>query len=614
MSTAPVVLGQTRSALAAAGRELRASWSRTASLWAFLFVAALLAPAVLAEGRLVDLAGFVYLALAAVGLGYAVGLAGIPSLGQGAFFGMGAFTEAIARAKGGAPLLPSLLLAVLVTGACGVLTGLATGRLRGAFVAVSTWILSWIVLLTLTSFPEISGGAQGLVMPESRVLGQTLTPTAHYVIGLTLLVLALLAFAVLAHRGPGLALSAGREQVEAALGLGVPVARLRLGAFTASAAMAGLAGALSVELSQVADPSSYGPVLSFELFVAVILGGARFALGPVVGLAVIAGFSNLAEEIGAARGLPPGRLEEMLTGYGMLLVLGLGGAGLLPFADAWWRRVRPRRKRALAGTRGMLDGFDSPVPLAATGVSKRFGSLEALDRLELEVAPGTVHALIGPNGSGKTTALKVIAGQLGADEGSIVLGREELTNLPQPERAERGVVGTQQTTAVFPDLTVLENALVGAGLRRRSAGPFRTFFRTPRARMDEGLAEERALAALAVVGLENEPDRPASELTAHEQRLLMIASALATQPRVLLLDEPAAGASAADLERLAALLRSLRDRGLGLLVIEHNLRFVRRVADLVTVLEAGRRIATGTLAEVAADEAVRTAYLGRQSL
>jgi branched-chain amino acid transport system permease protein len=614
MSAAPAVLGQTRSALAGAARELRASWSRTATLWALVFAAALLAPAVLPEGRLVDLAGFVYLALAAVGLAYAVGLAGIPSLGQGAFFGIGAFAEAIARAKGDVPLLPSLLLAVLVAGACGVLTGLATGRLRGAFVAVSTWILSWIVLLALTSFPGISGGAQGLVMPEARVLGQALTPTAHYVIGLTLLALALLAFAVLARRGPGIGLAAGRDHVEAALGLGVPVARLRLGAMTNSAAIAGLAGALSVELSAVADPSAYGPVLSFELFVAVILGGARLALGPVVGLAVIAGFSNAAEEIGAARGLPPGRIEEMLTGYGMLLVLGLGGAGLLPFAGAWWRRVRPRRDRAPAESPAALEALDNPAPLSARRVSKRFGNLEALDRLELEVAPGTVHALIGPNGSGKTTALKVIAGQLGADDGSIVLAEDDLTGLPQADRAERGVVGTQQTTAVFPDLTVLENALVGAGLRRRSAGPFRTFFRTPMARADERRAEERALAALAFVGLDRGADRQASELTAHEQRLLMIASALATEPRVLLLDEPAAGASAAELERLADLLRSLRDRGLGLLVIEHNLRFVRRVADLVTVLEAGRRIATGTLAEVAADEAVRTAYLGRHSL
>lgn len=606
------VLAETRSALADGARELRSNWSLGATLWALAFAAALVAPVVVPSGRTADLAGFVYLALAAVGLGYAIGLAGIPSLGQGAFLGIGAFAEAILRAKGGWPLLPSLLVAVLVAGACGVLTGLATGRLRGAFVAVSTWILSWIVLLALTSFPGISGGAQGLVMPEASVLGRTLTPTAHYMIGVTLVAVALLALGVISRRGPGLALAAGRDEVEAALGLGVPVARVRLGAFTTSAVIAGLAGALGVELSQVADPSAYGPVLSFELFVAVILGGARFPLGPVVGLAVIAAFSNVAEEIGSQRGLPPGRLEEMLTGYGMLVVLGLGGAGLIPLAGSWWRRMRPAPGRARA-TPGELGNVE-PRPLAVSGLSKRFGSLEALDRLELELAPGSVHALIGPNGSGKSTALKVISGELHADDGSLQLGGKELLELSQRDRAEHGVVGTQQTTAVFPDLTVLENALVGAGLRRRHAGPFRTFFRTPKARADERRAEERGLAALALVGLDGHADRVASELTAHEQRLLMLASALATEPRVLLLDEPAAGASAAELERLADLLRSLRDRGLGLLVIEHNLRFVRRVADVVTVLEAGRRIATGTLDQVSANESVRAAYLGRQSL
>jgi branched-chain amino acid transport system permease protein len=608
------VLTETRSAFVEAARDLRSAWSWTATLWVLAFAAALLAPAVLPlTGRMADLAGFVYLALAAMGLAYAVGLAGIPSLGQGAFLGIGAFAEALLRAKGGWPLLPSLLVAVVVTGACGVLAGLATGRLRGAFVAVSTWILSWIVLLTLISFPGISGGAQGLVMPEASVLGYSLTPTAHYVLGVTLVAVAVLAFGVLSRRGPGLALAAGRAQVDAAVGLGVPVARLRLGAFTASAVIAGLAGALGVELSQVADPSAYGPVLSFQLFVAVILGGARLPLGPIVGLAVIFGFSNLAEEIGAARGLPPGRLEEMLTGYGMLVVLGLGGAGLMPLAGVWWRRMRPPPTSVRARA-AELPAVDSPRVLGARGLSKSFGSLKALDRLELDVAPGTVHALIGPNGSGKTTALKLLAGELRADEGSVVLGEEKLTGLSQRSRADRGVVGTEQTTAVFPDLTALENALVGAGLRRRHQGPFRTFLRTPKARADERRAEQKALAALALVGLEDQTDRVASELTAHEQRLLMLAAALATEPRIILLDEPAAGASSADLERLTELLRSLRERGLGLLVIEHNLRFVRSVADVVTVLEAGRRIASGTLAEVAANDAVRTAYLGRQSL
>jgi branched-chain amino acid transport system permease protein len=560
-----------------------------------------------------DLAEFVYLALAAVGLAYAVGLAGIPSLGQGAFLGIGAFSEALLRAKAGWPLVPSLVAAVAITAAVGVLTGLATGRLRSAFVAVSTWILSWILLLLLTSFPSISGGAQGLVLPQATVLGRTLTPTAHYVLGITLLALAILTLAVIAPRAPGLGLAAARDQRRAAAGLGVPVARARLGAFTASAVIAGVAGALGVELVQVADASSYGPAVSFKLFVAVILGGARLPLGPVVGLLVISAFSNAAEQIGTLRGLPPGRLEEMLTGYGMLLVLGLGGAGLLPAARGWWRsRVPPRHvPRPLPPARE-LPQVARPEPLRAHGLTKSFGSLVALDHVDLDLAPGRVHALIGPNGSGKTTALKALVGELVPEEGTVRVNRTELAGSPRA-RVLQGVVGTQQATAVFPELTALQNALVGAGLRLEYDGPFRTVFRTPKARSDERLAEQKALRALYLVGLDD-PDRTASELSAHEQRLLMLASALATEPRVVLLDELAAGGSSAELDRLAEVLHELRGSGLALLVIEHNLRFVRRIADEVTVLEAGRRIASGTLAQVASDEAVKMAYLGRQKL
>jgi branched-chain amino acid transport system permease protein len=614
MSAASGVFDHTRAELLAAARDARAAWSRTTTLWLLAFAAALVAPAVLPlSGRMPDLAEFVYLALAAVGLSYAVGLAGIPSLGQGAFLGIGAFAEALLRTKAGWPLLPSLVAAVAITGAVGVLTGLATGRLRSAFVAVSTWILSWIVLLVLTSFPGISGGAQGLVLPEATLLGQTLTPTAHYVLGITLLALAVLALAVIAPRAPGLGLAAARDHRRAAAGLGVAVARARLGAFTASAVIAGLAGALGVELAQVADASSYGPVVSFKLFVAVILGGARLPLGPVAGLLVIGLFSNVAEQIGGLRGLPPGRLEEMLTGYGMLLVLGLGGAGLLPMALGWWRtRLPPRRVARPSPPPRELPRVETPEPLRARGLSKSFGSLVALDHVDLDLVPGRVHALIGPNGSGKTTALKALVGELVPETGSMRLNGTELDGPPRT-RVLQGVVGTQQATAVFPDLSALQNTLVGAGLRLEHDGPFRTAFRTPKARGDERRAERKALRALELVGL-HDAERPAAELTAHEQRLLMLASALATEPRVLLLDEPAAGASSAELDRLAVLLQELRDSGLAVLVIEHNLRFVRRVADEVTVLEAGRRIASGTLAEVAAADAVKMAYLGRQTL
>jgi branched-chain amino acid transport system permease protein len=606
---------QVRTALKAGAREARSAWSFQATLAVLVLAAALLAPAVLPlSDRMPDLAGFVYLAVAAVGLAYAVGLAGIPSLGQGAFLGIGAFAEAIARAKWGWPLLPALLLGVGAATAGGVLTGLATGRLRAAFVAVSTWILTWIVALTLVSFPEISGGAQGLVLPEAEVLGHPLGPTAHYELGILLLALAILVYAVLAPRAPGLALAAARDRSTAATRLGVPVARLRLGAFTASAGIAGLAGALGVELAQVADPSAYDATLSFKLFVAVILGGARTPLGPVLGLAVIAAFSHGADQIGALRGLPPGRLEEMLTGYGLLLVLGLGGAGLLPTALAWWRR---RYKRARTSSRLAAASFgtaDAPAPLAMHGLSKRFGSLVALDDLYLELAPGSVHALIGPNGSGKTTALRLVVGELRPDAGSIAVGHEELDGLTVRGRALRGVVGTQQTTEVFSGLTVLESAVVGAGLRRRHGGALRTVFATPKSRAEAAAVRRKAASALELVGLGQNLDRPAAELSAYEQRLLMLATALATEPRVLLLDEPAAGAGRGDLEHLAEVLAGLRARGLALLVIEHNLRFVRRIADWVSVLEAGRLIASGSLGEVAANPAVQTAYLGRQRL
>jgi branched-chain amino acid transport system permease protein len=577
MSAAGAELAQTTRALAAAARDARAAWTSRETLWLAALVAALLAPAVLPlTGRMPDLAAFVYLVLAAVGLSYAAGLAGIPSLGQGAFVAVGAFTDAILRAKAGWPLLPSLAVAILAAAVAGGLIALATGRLRGAFVAVSTWILTWIVALILTSFPGISGGAQGLVLPDAEVFGLRLTPTAHYELGVVLVALGVLAYAIMARRGPGLGLAAARSHPSAARALAVPAARLRFGVFTVAAAVGGLAGALGVELVQVADPEAYGPFLSFELFVAVILGGALSPLGAVAGMVVLSGVSHAADEIGSWLDVAPGRLDLMVTGYVLLVVLGLGGEGVMPAVAGLWRRVRPWPRR------------DRP-PRPGVG---------------------------GPPGGrppGRPPP-RIRAGSLPLESGSVALAGELLDGLPIRERALRGLVATQQTTAVFDDLTVLENALVGAGLRQQDASALRTIFATPKARAAARAARERAVAALELVGLADDLERPAAQLSALEQRLLMLASALATEPRVLLLDEPAAGASQAELERVAEVLTKLRGNGFALLVIEHNLRFVRLVADRITVLSAGRVIASGTPEEVSREEAVRAAYLGRHGL
>jgi branched-chain amino acid transport system permease protein len=593
-------VNRTLGELRRAARDARRAWSNES----WLAAAALLAAAVLVPlgpFELDRLAGWLYLALGAVGLVYAVGLAGLPSLGQGALMGIGAFAAALLRARADWPLLPSVVVAVVVAAAAGLLAGLGIARLRPAFVAVSTWILAWLVALALAAFPWLSGGAQGLLVTPSLSAGQ------HYELALGLVALAALGAFALRKAAFGLRLSAARQRPAAAAALGVRAPRLRLGAFVAAAAIAGLAGALAVDLDGVADPTAFGPFLSFELFVAALIGGASASLGPVAGLACLWLVTSAAHAVGAFDDASSGRFDPMLAGILLLAVLTAGGSGLVPAL-----RARLPRRPSPAPAERTRPSPSGPATLVAERLTKRFGSLDAVAELDLTVEPGSIVALVGPNGSGKTTALRLLAGALRADEGRVLLDEDELDGLPMAERVERGLVRTIQATATFPELTALENVLVG--VPRRHGGGVRALVATPLSRVSEAEARAVALGALDRFGLAGEALRPAGELASFEQRVLMLAAAWATSPRVLLLDEPAAGASAADLERLAALLDGLRVDGIGVLLVEHNLRLVRRVADRVVVLAAGSAVASGPPDEVGRDPAVQAVYLGARRL
>jgi branched-chain amino acid transport system permease protein len=608
VSAAAAVLVQTRTALGEALSDLRRAWSRRATLVALLVLAAALVPAL---GIGVDrLAGDLYLAAAAVGLGLAVGLGGLPVLGQGAFIAVGAFTAALLGARAGWGTGWAVLCATAAAAGAGVVVGLLCAWLRPALVAVVTWLVAWLVALGLAAFPWLSGGAQGLVLPEASVAGVTLTPVVHYLVALTLVVAAVGIFAVVARRSAGIALFAARQNRAAAEGLGVPVARLRIGALTASAALGGLSGALAVQLASVADVGAHEPLVSFELFVAVVLGGAVSPIGPVVGVAFFAALERLTEA-GGLEGQQLSRVQTLVAALLVLAVIGITDRGLVPSLVAWRRERSPRPRRPTTGP--AAPALVPPVraaALEARGLAKRFGAVEALSGLDLELRGGTVHALIGPNGSGKTTALRLLAGTLAPDAGVVRLDGVELPG-DVTERVRRGIVGTLQATAVFPELTVLDNAVVGARVRARHPGAARAAVGTPKARAEARATRAAARRALAAVGLEGSAHLLAGELDGAAQRRLMIAAALATEPRVLLLDEPGAGAGRAELEYLAEVLRRLRDSGLALLVVEHNLRLVRAVTDAATVLAAGRVIASGPTAEVLAGEPVRIAYLGR---
>jgi branched-chain amino acid transport system ATP-binding protein/branched-chain amino acid transport system permease protein len=604
------VLVQTGRALRRAAVDARRSWDTGAGLLTALFVVALVLPPLLSnELETQRLATGLLLALAAAGLGFTVGLAGLPSLGQGAFMAIGAFGAALARGRAGLDPVSATLVACLAAALVGIPVGMSVVRLRSVFVAVSSWLLAWLVSLTLLSFPEISGGSDGLVVPSGSVLGLQLTPTVFYETALVLLALCVLAFAAVSRGAPGLRLGALRQNPAQAAALGIRPGSVRLGAFAASAAVAGLAGALTVQLAGVADPSDYGPFLSFKLFVAVMLGGATAALGGPTGVGILALVTLAAHALGAAEGVDAARFDPLLAAIILLCVIGLGGDGLIPtlrktrLGALWARRKVPRRAAEPDLPRGTVLRSDS--------LSKRFGGVVAADDVDLELVPGTVTALIGPNGSGKTTVLRLLAGTLPPDSGRVILDGSALRFEAPWDAAAHGVVRTLQRTAIFPDLTVLENVLAGGTLHRRYGGAVRTALATPKERAESTVQTQHALGLLEDVQLGQLASAPAYRVTGSDARLLMLATALAARPSVLLLDEIAAGATPGDVDRLTGVLGKIRLRGLTLVLVEHNLELVRSVADRVIVLSSGKIIATGSPDEVAADPNVQDAYLGR---
>jgi branched-chain amino acid transport system permease protein len=588
------VVAQVGRATRDAAADARVAWS--AGSW--LAVGGVAAAALLPLGlddplRLAAIASSLYLVVAALALAVPVGLAGMPVVSQGASYAVGAFATALLRTRLDWSLEATLPIALVGGALSGLLVGVAAARLRPAYVAATTWLFAWLVALTLAAFPRISGGDAGLVLPEPAV-GES----AHYEVSLALAVLAALGFRALRHSPFALRLRASHDHPGAAAALGVPALRLRLGAITAAAAAAGLVGGLAVDLATVADPASYGPLLSFQLLAAVLLGGALSALGPPLGIALIALLSLGADAVARIEGIPSERTHAVVLAGAVLAALALGGRGLVPLLEPLLRRLR-RPARPGAPVALPQPSRAGGAGLAATSLGKRYGPLVALEEFSVELTPGTVTALIGPNGSGKSTALRLLAGALAPEEGRIVAGR---------------VGRTLQSGAVFEELTVLENVVVGAAARARYGGAIRSLVSTPLARSERTLERGRARRLLEQCGLAEAGDRLGGTLSAPERRLLGVASALAAEPDVLLLDELSAGSSAEGLPRLAALVRELRERGLAILLVEHNLRLVRAVADTVLVLDAGRTIARGSPDAVARDPAVREAYLGRHVL
>ncbi|HEX8100863.1 MAG TPA: branched-chain amino acid ABC transporter ATP-binding protein/permease [Actinomycetota bacterium] len=639
---------QLRRAAREAATDARHAWNPKASAFGVVLLAVVLVPVFVRDpNQLAAGAAGLYTILAAVGLNFAVGMAGIPSLGQGAFFAVGAFAVTLLEVKGGWDPTLAIVAAVILAGLAGAVVGSAAIRLSRPIVAIATWVVAWLVGFTLAAFPGIFGGLQGIPVPEGTLgiaplgLAVRLTPGIHWELGAVLVSGTLLAYIVLSRASWGLGLSATRDEPAAASVLGVERGRLQFWTFTVSAIIGGAAGALAVQLAGVADPTAYGPLLSVELFAAVLLGGVGRTFGPVAGAAALLLIPRLAEALGGAAGISAERFEPAVASAILVVALVIGRGGVIGWLSALARRLNVGAKRPHASSRDVAGdrtyesepdphplsrwrpGREAPAAatetapdpiLVAEGLAKHFGGVAAVDGVGLHLTSGSAHALIGPNGSGKTTLLRLLGGTLRPDAGTIAFAGTDMTNTPTPERVRKGLVRTLQSVNVFPNLSVLENVLVGASARRRYAGGLRSLVLTPLARAEAKEAREQARALLSIVGLAAASELHPKELSGADQRFLMIASACASFPSLLLLDEPSGGLTGPELQRLVQVLKDLRSRGVTIVLVEHNLRLVRLLADRVTVLDAGRVIAEGTPAEISRNEDVVEAYLGPRGL
>ena len=559
----------------------------------------------------IDLAQALWLLVAALGLALSVQYAGLPLLGQGAFVAVGGVGTALLGPGGvGWPLGLAALASVLAAAVLGHLVAVGATKLEGAYLALATWALAWLVYRTLLAFPDAFGGAQGLVrrapahlVSPSMGLDLTLTPRAHVVVAALTCALTITALRRL-DRGPGgLDLAALREGPALAASLGVPVAARRRAVVTATAALGGLSGAGTVVLLGLVAPADVSPLLSLELFVAVLVGGAASWWGPVLGVALLTALQQVADALPGDAQQARGVLTALLL-IAVLVVRRLLGRP----------RPLPPQQRAVQepdlGTRG------DPEPallLHAQAVSASYGALRALDDVGLDLRAGQVHALIGPNGSGKSTLLRVLAGDLVPDAGLVEVAGQVLPVRSTPQaRVRAGVARTPQRTSLLPHTVPGRQVAIGVrgGTRSRHA-VLRHLLAVPSARLDREQAQRLVHDALRETRLAPVASVAPVTLTVGEQRLLQIARALATGPRVLLLDEPAAGMTADERATLRHVLRRLAGNGLALLLVEHDMRLVNDVADHVTVLEAGRVIASGRPDAVRADPAVRIAYLGQ---
>ena len=538
------------------------------------------------------------------------------SLATAGFMAIGAYASAILTVKVGLPVEAALLAALGLCALVALLIGLPVLRLTDVYLAISTLGFGEVVRILIVVLADLTGGPTGANLST----GFPYDAMKRIGPGAIAAALALLVYLFwsMSRSRTGRALRAIRERPAAAASMGIDLMRYRTLAFVMSAIIAGAAGAFYAHSVGSLDNSDFRFNRAVDVLGYAVLGGSGQWFGPLLGAGLLTALplllrDSLGASIGFLRGFA--QLPNILTGLSLVLVIVFFPGGLAAVFPP--RRARARG-RAAASIGAALPG---PLPprspsaggeplLVVAGLSRAFGGVAALGGVDLRFERGVIHGLIGPNGAGKTTLLNLISGAMAPTTGSILWQGREIAGRRPHEIAQAGIARTWQGVRLFDDMTVRDNVLAGHHARMGN-GVLATWLSLPRSRRQEQAAAEEANGLLERLGLGGFADRAAGTLSYGDRRRVEIARALALEPQLLLLDEPAAGMNGVEAEALGTFLVELKHRGYTLIVVEHHMELIMRVCDRIAVLNFGRTIAQGTPAEVASSDAVREAYLGR---